>query len=159
MFFKTGVLKNFAVSTWKHLCWNLFSIKFQAWHPATLLERDSNAGVSCEYCGIFKILKTFSSFLYRTLWWLLLFCQYLEKPGTLYWSGILRKNFLQPVNGSNITIVNWIIKLILFTCFSFFKNYLKDFPFCSAILLTPWFIYLQTRIESVGNTFSSYLKT
>ena len=30
MFFKTGVLKNFANFTGKHLCWSLFLIKLQA---------------------------------------------------------------------------------------------------------------------------------
>ena len=30
MFFKLSVLKNFAVFTWKHLCWSLFLIKLQA---------------------------------------------------------------------------------------------------------------------------------
>ena len=29
MFFKTGVLKNFAIPTGKHLCWSLFLIKLQ----------------------------------------------------------------------------------------------------------------------------------
>ena len=29
MFFKLSVLKNFAVFTWKHLCWSLFLIKLQ----------------------------------------------------------------------------------------------------------------------------------
>ena len=30
IFFKIGVLKNFAIFTWKHLHWSLFIIKFQA---------------------------------------------------------------------------------------------------------------------------------
>ena len=42
---KKGVLKNFAVFTGKHLCWNLLLIKLQAFRPATLLKRDSNKGV------------------------------------------------------------------------------------------------------------------
>ena len=41
IFFKIGVLKNFANFTWKHLCWSLFSIKLPAWRPATLLKKDS----------------------------------------------------------------------------------------------------------------------
>ena len=44
-FFKIGVLKNSANFTGKHLCWNLFLIKFQVRRPATLLKRDSNLGV------------------------------------------------------------------------------------------------------------------
>ena len=49
MFFKIGVLKNFAIITGKHLC------------RCLILKRDSNTGISCEYCEIFK-----NSFLYRT---------------------------------------------------------------------------------------------
>ena len=45
MFFKIGVLKNFANFTVKHLCWSIFFIKLQAWMAATLLKRDSNTGV------------------------------------------------------------------------------------------------------------------
>ena len=44
MFFKIGVLKNFAMFTGNHLCWNFFLIKLQPWRPATLLKRDSNTG-------------------------------------------------------------------------------------------------------------------
>ena len=39
MFFKTDVLKNFAIFTGKHLCWNLFLIKFQNWRPAFLFKK------------------------------------------------------------------------------------------------------------------------
>ena len=46
MFFKIGVLKNFAIFTGKSLCWSLFLIK--------LLKRNSNTGFSCEKCNIFK---------------------------------------------------------------------------------------------------------
>ena len=45
VFFKKGVLKNFASLTEKHLCWSLFLIKLQAWEPPTLLKRDSNTDV------------------------------------------------------------------------------------------------------------------
>ena len=36
---------NFAIFTGKHLCWSLFSIKFQGWRAPTLLIRDSNTRV------------------------------------------------------------------------------------------------------------------
>ena len=63
MFFKIGALKNF------HLCWSLF-LKVGELSPATLLTRDSNTGVSCEYCEILK-----NSFFIGQLGWLLLvFC-------------------------------------------------------------------------------------
>ena len=31
VFYKKAVLKNFAIFTWKHLCWSLFLIKLQAY--------------------------------------------------------------------------------------------------------------------------------
>ena len=34
VFCKKAVLKNFAIFTWKRLCWSLFLIKLQAWRPA-----------------------------------------------------------------------------------------------------------------------------
>ena len=45
IFFKLGVVKNFANFKSKHLSWSLFLIKLQTFWPATLLKRDSNAGV------------------------------------------------------------------------------------------------------------------
>ena len=42
IFFKTNVLKNFAIFAGKQLRWSLFLAKLHAWRPATLLERDSN---------------------------------------------------------------------------------------------------------------------
>ena len=42
---KNVVLKNFAIFTWKHLCWSHFLIKLQAWSSATLLKRDSNTDI------------------------------------------------------------------------------------------------------------------
>ena len=54
MFFKIGVLKNFAIFTGKYLCWILFSIKF------------GGLAFSCEYCVILR-----TAFLIEQLWWLL----------------------------------------------------------------------------------------
>ena len=45
IFFKIGVLKNFANFLGKYLWWSLFLIKLQAWRPATLFRRDCNTGV------------------------------------------------------------------------------------------------------------------
>ena len=42
---KEAVLKKFAIFTGKQICWSLFLIKLQVFRPATLLKRDSNAGV------------------------------------------------------------------------------------------------------------------
>ena len=53
---KIGAFKNFAVFTEKHLCWYLLLIKLQ-----NFIKQDSNTGVSCEYCKMFK-----DSFLFRT---------------------------------------------------------------------------------------------
>ena len=48
IFFKTGVVRNFAIFTEKHLCWNLFLIKLQVLWPATLFQprpkNDFNTG-------------------------------------------------------------------------------------------------------------------
>ena len=52
MFFEINSIKNFAIFTGKHLCWGLFSIKLQAFRPATFLKRDT--GVSCGYRELYK---------------------------------------------------------------------------------------------------------
>ena len=39
MFFKVTVLKNVAVLSRKHLCWNLLLIKLQSWRPVFLLKK------------------------------------------------------------------------------------------------------------------------
>ena len=44
-------LVNFAIFTEKHLYWSLFLIKLEAFRPA---KRDSNTGLSREYCEVFK---------------------------------------------------------------------------------------------------------
>ena len=49
-FIKKAVLKNFAIFTWKHLCWSLCVIKLQTFRSLTFLKRDSNTDV----CEIFK---------------------------------------------------------------------------------------------------------
>ena len=55
MFFKIGVLKNFAIFTGKHLCCNLFFNKVAGLRYATLLKKETLSQVfSCEYCNIFK---------------------------------------------------------------------------------------------------------
>ena len=51
MFFKTGVLKNFAIFTKKHQCWSLFK-KLQAWRPAKRPQH------RCFYVNISKFLWT-----------------------------------------------------------------------------------------------------
>ena len=54
MYFKIGVLKNFAMFTRKYLCWSL--------RPAALLKKRLQHRCSaCEYCEIFE-----NSFFYRT---------------------------------------------------------------------------------------------
>ena len=45
VFYKKAVLKNFAISTGKHLYWSSLLIKLQTSRSATSLKRDSNAGV------------------------------------------------------------------------------------------------------------------
>ena len=78
MFFKLGVLKNFANFTGKHLCWGLFIIKLQGWkvaglrRSAILLKRESTQVFPCEICKIFK-----NTFFYKHLQWLLLKSKFL----------------------------------------------------------------------------------
>ena len=62
MFFEIGVSENFAIFTGKRLCWSFFLIKLQA------LKRDSNTGVSCEYCKIFKNNFFFKNLFDGFLW-------------------------------------------------------------------------------------------
>ena len=45
MFFKIGVLENFAIFTGKHLRWTISLVKLQASRPATLLNRDPTTDV------------------------------------------------------------------------------------------------------------------
>ena len=44
----------FALFAGKHLCWSLYLLNLQASSPVTLLRRDSDTAVSCEYCEIFR---------------------------------------------------------------------------------------------------------
>ena len=78
-------------------------------------------------------------------------------------AGIFPHAFLQLVNGSKNSILNWVMKLSLFMCFFFFffETPLKGFPFYSPIILALWFRYLQTHIKEVCMYLSSqlFLKT
>ena len=76
------------------------------------------------------------------------------------WSGIFLSIFLQPGNGSESWILNWVMKLHLFMCLFFFfvfETLLKDFPFYSPTLLNLWFRYLQTRVKESFMFLSSQL--
>ena len=59
-FFKISVLKNFADSTGKHLCWSFFLIKLQALRPVTLLKTDQH---TCFPMKLVNFLRTI--FFYR----------------------------------------------------------------------------------------------
>ena len=52
MFHKKDALRNFAKFTGKHLCHGLFFNKVADLRLATLLKRDSDTGVFCEFCEI-----------------------------------------------------------------------------------------------------------
>ena len=55
VFFKKGILRNFAKFTEKLLCQRLFFNKVTSLRPATLLKKESLAQVfSCEFCDISK---------------------------------------------------------------------------------------------------------
>ena len=64
--FKTGVLKNFAIFTRKHLCWSLFLIKLQDWRLVLLLKRDSNTGVFLWIMQDFEKLLFYGTSVYYT---------------------------------------------------------------------------------------------
>ena len=66
MFFEISSIKNFSISTGKHLCCGFNLKKLQAFRHATFLKRDSNSGVSR---GYFEMIK--SSFLIESLRYLL----------------------------------------------------------------------------------------
>ena len=50
-------------------------------------------------------------------------------------AGIFSSTFLQPVNGSKTSILNWVMKLNYFIC----SKSLKDFPFYSRIHFSDYF--------------------
>ena len=54
MFFKIGILKNFAIFTRKHLCWSLYLTKLQTCRPVTYLKSNSNTVV---FLWLLQILK------------------------------------------------------------------------------------------------------
>ena len=59
-------------------------------------------------------------------------------------SGFFPSNSLLPVNGCKNSVLNWVMKLNLFT-----QTPSKNFPFYSLIILTLWFRYLQTRSSKI----------
>ena len=74
IFFKTGVLKNFAIFTGKHLCWSLFPIKFQDWRFAYLYKKRHQD--RCFSVNIAKFLRTaffiedlFIILFWNFIWW------------------------------------------------------------------------------------------
>ena len=54
LFFKIGILKNFANSAGKHLCWSIFLINCRPEDLQFHLKENSTKGFSCEICKIFK---------------------------------------------------------------------------------------------------------
>ena len=61
MFFKIGVLKNFAIFTGKNLCWGLFLIKLQVWGPEALFKKRIQHS-----CSPVNIANFNNTFFYRT---------------------------------------------------------------------------------------------
>ena len=68
VFYKKGVLRNFAKLTGKHLCQGLFFNKVAGLRPATLLKR--RLWHRCFLVNFLKFLRT--TFLIEHLWWQLL---------------------------------------------------------------------------------------
>ena len=71
MFFKTRVLKNFAVFTGKHLCWSLFLVKSQDWRLAFCIFTPTQV-FSRECCKIFKSSFFTEHLLRNFMWWWIL---------------------------------------------------------------------------------------
>ena len=75
-------------------------------------------------------------------------------------SDIFPSPFLQLVNSSKISSLNWVMKLnqlIFFPSFFVFETPLKDFLYYSPIILTFWFRCLQTSIKESCLYLSSQL--
>ena len=68
MFFKIGVVKNFANFTEKQLCWSHFLIRMQVRRTSTLLKRDTDTGVFLVKFLITFFLKNTSSGVSEFLW-------------------------------------------------------------------------------------------
>ena len=68
VFYKKGVLRNFAKLTGKHLCQSLFFNKVAGLRPATLLKR--RLWHRCFLVNFLKFLRT--TFFIEHLWWQLL---------------------------------------------------------------------------------------
>ena len=65
LFFKTGVIRNFAIFTGKYLYWSLFLLKLHALRPSALFQlrrKRDFTGDSCENCKM-----VMNSFFYGTL--------------------------------------------------------------------------------------------
>ena len=78
MFFKIGVLKNFANFTGKHLCWSLFLIELQVWRP--YWKQTPTLVFSGEICETLKNI-----YFTEHLRWLLLWCFLLTQHGLQIW--------------------------------------------------------------------------
>ena len=128
MFRKKSVLRNFAKSTWKHLCQSLFFNKFAGLRPTTLLKKEASKGV------FLWILRNFKEHIFdRT-----------PPENTItYWNYI---NYYY----KTITIIT-IIQLLLLLLKLLFKNY-----YITIIYYMQWFARTMPRtswIECGGLTF------
>ena len=133
MFSKIGSIKKFVIFTGKHLSWGLFLIKFQVYRSTNLLKIDSNTGVSCGYCKIFK-----NSFPIQQLRWLLLAvlpryskvswvpALWFPPPRAFTFDQKLSRNVAQIILCYHVTkqflpCLNWLV-----TCFQFQNMFWKN---------------------------------
>ena len=76
IFFMTGLLKNFAIFTGKHLYWSLFLIKLEDWRLVFLLKETPTQVFFYEYCKIFKdsffMEHLFIILSRNSMWWWIL---------------------------------------------------------------------------------------
>ena len=110
MFFKIGVLKNFAIFRGKTLCWSLFLINV-AGHPATLNETPTQA-FSCGYCKIFQNI---------------FFEEHIQKaaPGVSWFSSICVASSYKETTPPVLKL-DWIQLLNIQSCLSCFISTLRS---------------------------------
>ena len=92
---------------------------------------------SFEYSKTYKVPhKTWQFWIHQPLQWLRVYCNKPRVDRNHTESSIFPSTFLKPVNGSKTSILNWVMKLNPFMCFSFF--FLKN----------PWKIFHSIHLQA-----------
>ena len=121
MFFKTGVLKNFAIFTGKHLCWNHFLIKLQDWRPVFVFKKRLQHRCFSVITAKFLRIAFFPKFYVMIDIWYFRVISYYCKIRRRN-----RKNFT--IDRSKFFVKGWFFSQVRFQFSS------KDFFFCYLII-------------------------